>query len=125
MFNKDQIKKMITEKGGVIAYLGTDNINEIESMIESGNKKAQLIMHAMAYQIGKEIGAMSAVLHYDVDVILLMGSLLNINSFANNLTSMVEKIAKIMIYPVVNDMDSLAYKGLTILKGEAELLEYK
>ena len=69
---------MITEKGGFLAYLGTDNINEIESMIESGNKKAKLILEAMAYQIGKEIGAVSAVLHFDVDVILLMGSILNV-----------------------------------------------
>lgn len=124
-YTKAEIREMITEKGGVIAYLGTDNINEIESMIESGDENAKLILHAMAYQIGKEIGAVSAVLHYDVDAILLMGSLLNVNSFANYLTNMVEKIAKIMIYPVVNDMDSLAYKGLTILKGEAEILDYQ
>lgn len=124
-YTKEEIREMITEKGGIIAYLGTDNINEIESMIEAGDKKAELILHAMAYQIGKEIGAMSAVLHNDVDAILLMGSLLNIKSFANQITSMVEKVAKIMIYPVVNDMDSLAYKGVTIIKGEAEILDYK
>lgn len=124
-YSKKEIREMITEKGGVIAYLGTDNINEIESMIEAGDKKAILILHAMAYQIGKEIGAMSAVLNNDVDAILLMGNLLNINSFANQITGMVEKLAKIMIYPVVNDMDSLAYKGVTILKGEAEILDYK
>lgn len=122
---KEEIIEMITMKGGIMAYLGTDNINEIEDLIESGDRKAKLILHAMAYQIGKEIGAMSAVLHYNVDVILLMGGLLNINSFANQITSMVEKVAKIQIYPVVNDMDSLAYKGVTILKGEAEILDYK
>ncbi len=124
-YTKEEIKTMITEKGGILAYIGTDNINEIEVKIESGDKKAELVLLAMAYQIGKEIGAMSAVLHNKVDVILLMGSLLNVNIFANQITSMVEKVAKIMIYPVVNDMDSLANKGLTILKGEAELLEYK
>jgi len=124
-YSKDEIKTMITEKGGILAYLGTDNINEIEARIEAGDKRAEIILHAMAYQIGKEIGAMSAVLHNNVDVILLMGSLLNVNSFANKITSMVDKVAKILLYPVVNDMDSLAFKGLTILKGEAEILDYK
>jgi len=124
-YSKEEINTMIREKGGILAYLGTDNISDIEAMIEAGDKKAELILLAMAYQIGKEIGAMSAVLNNDVDVVLLMGSLLNVNIFANQITSMIDKVAKIMIYPVVNDMDSLAYKGLTILKGEAEILDYK
>ena len=44
-------------------------------MIENGDQEATLIYEAMAYQVAKEIGAASAVLHGKVDAIVLTGGL--------------------------------------------------
>ena len=78
----------------------------------------------MAYQISKEIGAMSSVLEGQVDAILLTGNILNNKKFTDEITRRVSHIAPISVYPVVNDLDSLAANGMLILSGKAELLEY-
>ena len=64
---------MLIGKGGMVAYLGTNNFSEICEMAENGDKKANLVRNAASYQIGKEIGAMAAVLNGKVDAIILTG----------------------------------------------------
>jgi len=68
-----EIKSMITGKGGMVAYLGTNNFKDVCMLAEDGNQKALLIRDAAAYQIGKEIGALAAVLEGQVDAIILTG----------------------------------------------------
>jgi hypothetical protein len=46
-----------------------------ERMIEEGDQNADLVFDAMAYQIAKEIGAMSSVLKGEIDAIVLTGGL--------------------------------------------------
>ncbi|MCG8699905.1 MAG: butyrate kinase, partial [Bacteroidales bacterium] len=58
--------KMVTGKGGYMAYLGTNSAYEIELRVMDGDTDAQKVQDAMAYQIGKEIGAYSTVLCGDV-----------------------------------------------------------
>ena len=38
--SKDEVSKRIKGNGGVVAYLGTNDIRDVEAMIEKGNKKA-------------------------------------------------------------------------------------
>ena len=54
---KDQVSKRIKGQGGVVAYLGTNDIREVEARINDGDEKAKLVYEAMIYQICKEIGA--------------------------------------------------------------------
>jgi butyrate kinase len=123
-YTRDEMHKLVTEQGGIKAYLGTKSLSELSVMIESGNEKALFITDAMAYQIAKEIGAMAAVLEFDVNAILVMGSLLNNRYFTEKLVNRVQKIAPVSVFPIVNDLDSLATNGMMILRGEAEILEY-
>ena len=44
-------------------------------MVEKGDPEATLIYKAMAYQVAKEIGGASAVLHGKIDAIVLTGGL--------------------------------------------------
>lgn len=123
-YTRDQMHKLITEQGGIKAYLGTKSLSEITSMIEAGDEKALFYVDAMAYQIAKEIGSMAAVLEFDVDAILIMGSILNNKFFTEKLIGRIRKIAPVSVYPIVNDLDSLAMNGVMILHGEAEIIEY-
>ncbi len=61
-YTETEIRKKIVGQGGLVAYLGTNNAVEVERKMEQGDEKATFIYDAMAYQIGKEIGAYSAVL---------------------------------------------------------------
>jgi butyrate kinase len=53
-----------------------------------------------------------------------MGSIMNNRFFSEKLISRIKKIAPVSVYPVVNDLDSLAMNGMMILHGEAEIIEY-
>lgn len=123
-YTHEQMRKLVTEQGGVKAYLGTKSITEVINRVDSGDENAQFIMDAMAYQIAKEIGSMAAVLDFKVDGTLIMGSIMNSKFFTEKLISRVEKIAPVSVYPILNDLDSLAMNGILILKGEAVISEY-
>jgi butyrate kinase len=124
-YSHEEMRRMLTEQGGLLAYLGTKSISEILSRVDSGDEQAKLIIKAMAYQIAKEIGSMATVLVCEVDAILIMGAILNNKFFTDELTRRIHRIGPVSIYPVVNDMDSLAINGNKILTGEAEVLVYE
>jgi butyrate kinase len=123
-YSHKEMRQLVTELGGVKAYLGTKSISEVSAMVDSGDEKAKFIVDAMAYQIAKEIGSMAAVLDFDVDATLIMGSIMNNKFFTEKLVTRIEKIAPVSVYPIVNDLDSLAMNGMMILRGEANVLEY-
>jgi len=120
----DQIKKIITGEGGYVAYFGTNNAYEIELMAMDGDPKAKLIQDAMAYQIAKEIGSMSTVLHGEVDGIILTGGIANNPFVVEYIKHMVSFIAPVIIYPGEDEMHALAMNGLRVLKGEVIPKEY-
>ena len=57
-YSREEIRAMITGKGGMVAYLGTNNFMEICSRAEKGDKEVKLIRDGASYQVSKEIGAM-------------------------------------------------------------------
>jgi butyrate kinase len=124
-YTHEEMRSIVTEKGGIIAYLNTKSLSQVLSMVDEGDEQATFILDAMAYQIAKEIGAMSTVLECHVDAILVMGAILNSKFFTAQLMHRIEKIATVSIYPIVNDLDSLAMNGVSIIRGDVEVLEYK
>jgi len=123
-YSHAEIKSMITGKGGMVAYLGTNSFKDVCKMAEEGDKKAILIRDAAAYQVSKEIGAMAAVLEGNVDAIILTGGLTFNESFVNRIKSMVQFIAKVMIYPGEDEIRSLAFNGLLALNGKIAIKTY-
>ncbi len=95
-FSHDQIKSMITGKGGMVAYLGTNSFIEATSLAEKGDNKAKLIKTAISYQTGKEIGAAAAVLKGKVDAIILTGGMAYDEDNVRIISSMVDFIAKLL-----------------------------
>lgn len=124
-YSQSEIMEMITAKGGLYAYLGTTNISTIEKRIADGDENAAFIMYAMAYTLAKEIGAMCTVLDGRPDAIILSGELFHSNDFTQKLSSKIEKIAPIALYPDENEVDALAVNAIGVMKGEIEVLEYK
>lgn len=124
-YTQEELHKKICGKAGLIAHLGTNNTIEIQNRIFKGDKHADLIYSAMAYQVSKEIGAMSTVLMGDVDVIILTGGVANCVPFIKMIKKRVKHIAKIIIYPGEDEMLSLATIGLSVLEGETTAKEYK
>jgi butyrate kinase len=116
----EEVKKMITGLGGFAAYLNTNDAIEVEKMIEGGNEFAQLIFDAMAYQVSKEIGAMSTVLKGEVDAILITGGLANSKNLVDNIIDRISKIAPISIYPGEDEMRALVLNALMVANNQIE-----
>ncbi len=119
------IKKKIKGKGGIVAYLGTNDGREVVKMIEEGDEKAKLVFEAMAYQIAKEIGSCAAVLKGRVDAIILTGGLAYGEMLTDWIKERVAFISEVVIYPGEDEMSALALGGLRVLKGEETAQEYK
>jgi len=120
----NEIRKMITGKGGLVAYLKTNNAFEVEERIKNGDKYAETVYEAMAYQISKEIGACSTVLNGDVDAILITGGLANSYKLVSWIKERTSFIAPIFVYPGEDEMKALAEGVYYALTGEIPINEY-
>ena len=107
-FSHDELKSMLTGKGGMMAYLGTNSFIEVCRMAESGDAKAILIRDAASYQVSKEIGAMAAVLEGKVDAIILTGGMAFQESIIDIIRSRVSFIAEVVVYPGEDELKALA-----------------
>ena len=124
-YTLDQIKKMITGQGGLVAYMDTNDAYEVEKAAIAGDSKAKLIQDAMSYQVGKAIGEMAAVLKGNVDNIILTGGIAHNQFLVNYVREMVEFIAPIVVYPGEDEMKALAINGLMAILNEVEIKDYK
>lgn len=119
-YTKEELKRKFIGKGGLVAYLGTNDLREALRMAQN-NKKADLIVEAMAYQIAKEIGGMCAVLSGAVDAIILTGGMSHSMNFVDRIKSYVYKFGPIFVVPGEFEMEALAFGALRVLKGQEAL----
>jgi len=119
-----EVRKMITGKGGLVAYLGTNDTALVERKILEGDEKAKLIFDAMLYQIAKEIGASATVLKGKVDAILITGGIAHSTLVTNKITERVGFIAPVYVYPGEDEMKALAEGVYYALNNELPILEY-
>lgn len=122
--SKDEIKKMLKGEGGFVAYLGTNDARVVEDKKNQGDEKYALIWEAMAYQIGKSIGEMAAVLKGNVDGILITGGIAYDKGLIKKIEEMVSFISEVKSYPGEDEMAALAINGLRVLEGEIKPLIY-
>ncbi len=122
---KPEIGKRIKGNGGVVAYLGTNDIRDVEDMISKGDKKAKLVYDAMVYQICKEIGAYATVLKGEVDAIVLTGGIAYSTKIQKEIEDRVKFIAPIKVYPGEDEMIALAQGGIRVLSGREDALDYE
>ena len=66
--------RMLSGRGGLVAYTGSNDMRYLLAQAEH-DKKIAGVVDAFHYQIGKEIGAMAAVMHGKVDQIILTGGI--------------------------------------------------
>lgn len=124
-YSLDQVKKMLKGNGGLVSYLNTNDGREVSKRIKNGDKYAELIYRAMAYQISKEIGASAAVLKGKVDAILITGGIAYDSQFVSWIEESVSFIAKVYSYPGEDELRALAEGGLRVLRGEEDAKLYK
>lgn len=118
------MKKKIRGKGGIYSYLNTNDLRKVEEMVKNGDKYASTIYDAMVYQMAKAIGEMATVVDGDVDAIIITGGIAYSKMFTDKLVKKIKFISKVEIMPGENEMESLAYGVLRVLRGEEKAKEF-
>jgi butyrate kinase len=122
---QEEIDRQVFGDGGLFAYLGTRDLKEVERRINAGDRKAALIFDAMIYQIGKEAGAMAAVLKGKVDAVLLTGGMAHSERLIGLLRATIEWIAPVTVYPGEDELQALAEGVFRVLDGAEEAKRLK
>ena len=96
----------------------------MEKRIQAGDKEAELIYQAMAYQVAKDIGAQVAVLDCEVDAIILTGGIAYSEMFTQMVKAKVAKLSNFVVYPGEDEMIALAQGAIRVLNKEEEAKVY-
>jgi len=115
-YTEKELLDRYLKSGGLRAYLGTDDLRKALEMSES-DPEAALVVDAMAYQIGKEIGGMVALAGGSIDAIVLTGGMAYNSQFVQKIKSYVGKFALVVIEPGENELLSLALGAQRVLRG--------
>ena len=122
--SKDEVKKIFGRRAGMLSYLGTTDFRVICAKVVEGDPKYVEAYQALVYQLSKDIGAMAAVLHFDVDAIVYTGGMAYEQFFCDDITAYVGKIAPVIRLPGEEEMRSLAEGALRVLHGQQEASVY-
>lgn len=124
-YTLEEVRKMITGEGGLVAHLGTNSFSEVAQKVKEGDEKFMLISDAFAYNVAKAIGSMAVVLNGKVDAILITGGVAYNTKLMEKLSEMIDFIAEVKIFPGEDEMSALAMNGLAILNGDEKALVYE
>ena len=119
------ILNLLTTKGGLVSYLGTDDIRRVEKAVAAGNKSASLIYRALVYQVAKEIGAYVVACEGRPDGIVLTGGLTLAERFVAALRKWLDPLGlKVFVFPGEEEMSALAARVQAVLCGKEKELSY-
>lgn len=119
-YSEKEMLEKVTKNGGLADHLGTSDAREVKERTDAGDAYAALIYDAMIYQIGKEVGAMAAVLHGNVDGIILTGGISYDTYVVQRLKEMISFVAPVTVMAGEFEMEALASGAIRVLSGKEE-----
>lgn len=121
----ESLKKKLNREGGLLSYLGTDDIQEVEQRIARGDAEAASVYEAMIYQIAKEAGAYAVVFKGALDAIIITGGIAHSEKFVARLRAWIAFLCpRFFVYPGEGEMEALALGVIRVLRGEEQVMEY-
>ncbi len=123
-YTEKEVYKKIVGNGGFNAYLGTNDMRDVEKMVNDGDSKAKEIRDAFIFQVTKNIGSMSCVLKGKVDQIIVTGGIAYDKGVVAGLKEAAEWIAPFTVYPGEDELLALVQGGLRVMNGEEEAMTY-
>ena len=123
-YTQAEVYKKLVGNGGFNAYVGTNDMRDVEKMVNEGNEKAAEVRDAFILQMSKNIGAMATVLEGKVDQIIVTGGIAYDKYVVAKLKERCEWIAPFTVYPGEDELLALVQDGLRVLNGEEEAKNY-
>lgn len=123
-YTEKEVQKLMKGKGGLVSYLGTSDIRDVEKMINDGDEYAKTVLDAMVLQLCKDIGSLATVVDGKVDKIILTGGIAFSKMFTDAVCRKVSFLAPVQVIPGAFEMEALANGIDRVLKGEEEAKVY-
>ena len=122
--SREEVKRTLGRRSGMLSYVGTTDFREICARVVSGDERFTAAYRALVYQLAKDIGAMAAVLHFEVDAIVYTGGMAYEQFFCDDITAYVGRLAPVLRFPGAEEMRALAEGALRVLRGQQEAGQY-
>jgi butyrate kinase len=123
--DEQSLRRLFTRESGLKGYLGTNDVREVVARIKNGDKEAETILNAMLYQLRKEIGAMAAVLDFDLRSVIITGGIAYSDYVQDHLLLHLGSQFHMTIYPGENELGAMADGGFRILDGKMKINDYE
>lgn len=123
-YSEKEVYKKIVGNGGFNAYLGTNDMRDVEKMASEGNEEAAKLRKAFIQQVAKDIGSMACVLNGKVDQIIATGGIAYDKGVIAGLKEKCEWMAPFTVYPGEDELLALAQGAIRVLNGEEAAKEY-
>lgn len=121
------LKKIVLTQGGLWAHLGTNDLRDVEEMMNNGDQKAALLFKALAYNISKEISALGPALMNNDDqpirAVVLTGGMARSERLVAEITGMLQWLAPVKVVET-NEMAVMASGAFMALNGMVEVKSY-
>lgn len=123
-YTEKEVYKKICGNGGFNAYCNTNDMRDVDKMVEAGDAKAKEVRDAFIRQVAKDIGSMACVLEGKVDQIIVTGGIAYDKAVVGGLKAQAGWIAPMTIYPGEDELLALVQGGLRVLNGEEKAMVY-
>ena len=124
-YSEREVSKLIAGAGGMVSFLGTNDMRDVEKLYRAGDPQGVLYYQAFIYQVGKAIGALAAAARANVDAIILTGGISYGSEIVQGISEMCSFIAPIVVYPGEGELEALAQAGYGALSGSLPIEAYK
>ena len=122
--NKKEVYKKLVGNGGFNAYLNTNDMRDVDKMVDEGNKEAEEIREAFILQVAKDIGSMACVLKGKVDQIIMTGGIAYDKAVTDGLKEKAGFIAPVTVYPGEDELLALAQGAIRVMTGKETAMVY-
>ena len=119
-----EVKKLLVGKGGLVNYLGTSALPEVQQKIEQGDEQSKLVLNSMCHQLAKEIGSYLVVLKGKANRVILTGGGAHNKLVTEKVSEYIKPFASITVVPGEDELSALALGGLRVLRKEDSARNY-
>ena len=123
-YTEKEVYKKIVGNGGFNAYMGTNDMRDVEKAVLAGDKHAEELRDAFVLQVAKDMGSMACVLDGKVDQIIVTGGIAYDKGVVAGLKERAEWIAPFTVYPGEDELLALVQGGLRVVNGVEEAMKY-
>ncbi len=118
------LRRRLAGRGGVVAYLGTNDMIAVDRACREGDAKATAVLEAMAYQTSQTIAMHGATLAGKIDAVVLTGGLTHSELLVELVRGRVEFLAPVVVIKGEREMLALAQGALAVLAGRTTAKVY-